>query len=222
MPYALVFALLMSGVVDDDASAPPLLEASGPNDGGREAPQPVLETEDGECVTDEGLPAPCVDESAPVEKDTKKKKRTTRKRRGPKKDSTPDVRFVGMAGVLGGVTLSSNVAPEFGVSGSAGVLFKPGIGVVAIAHVHLNPTSMGVGQRYGVGAGVRFGRKSHFTLGLSPTLSIDTTGARFGGTVIAQVLVTVVSRFGLVLQPSVTFDARVVVFSATLGIGATF
>ncbi len=222
MPYTLVLALLMSGVVDDDASAPPLLEASGPNDGGREAPQPVLETEDGECVTDEGLPASCVEESAPVEKDTKKKKRTTRRRRGPKKDRTPDVRFVGLAGVLGGVALSSTVAAELGLSGAAGVLFKPGIGVVALAHVHLNPTSTRVNQRYGLGAGVRFGSKSHFTLGLSPTLLVDAAGVRFGGTVIAQILAVVASRFGVLLQPALTFDATGVVFSATIGLGVTF
>lgn len=211
--------VLLAGSVDDDgASSPPLLEATGPQDGGRAAPV-AFETEDGECVTDEGLPASCIEEPAPVEK-TKKRKKTTRRRR-PKKEE-PELRLAGSAAVLGGVALDANVAAEIGLSGSAGVLFKPGIGVVGLAHVHLNPTASGVKQRYGLGVGARFGTKSHLTVGLSPTLAVDATGARFGGTVLAQVFVLVISRFGVMFQPAIHFDAAGVLFSATLGVGFSF
>ena len=118
--------------------------------------------------------------------------------------------------------MRKHVAAEIGVSGSAGVLFKSGIGVVALAHVHLNPVPGGVNHRYGLGAGVRFGSKSYLTVGLSPTLAVDGNGVRFGGTVLTQVFVLLYSRFGVMLQPSIHFDAQGVLFSATLGAGFSF
>lgn len=214
MPYLLALTLVLSGITDDDAStAPPLIEASGPLDGGRAAP-PAVETEDGECVTEDGLP--CVEEKVP----TKTKKKRVYRRRVKKEE--PELRFVGSAAVLGGVALNANVVGEIGVSGSAGVLFKPGIGIVALAHVHLNPVMNGVNQRYGLGVGARFGSKSYLTVGVSPTLAVDANGARFGGTVLTQVFVLIYSRFGLMLQPAIHFDAAGVLFSATLGVGFSF
>lgn len=216
MAYLLALTLVLSGVIDDDATtSPPLLEVSGPLDGGRAAPTPVVETEDGECVTDDGLP--CVEDTKTP---TKKKKRTSRKPRVKKEE--PEFRLVGSAALLGGVALNANVAGEIGASGSVGVLFKPGIGIVGLAHVHLNPTSAGVNQRYGLGVGARFGSKSYLTVGVSPTLAVDTTGARFGGTVLTQVFVLIYSRFGVMLQPSIHFDAAGVLFSATIGVGFSF
>ncbi|MGV3620557.1 MAG: hypothetical protein ACO1OB_07055 [Archangium sp.] len=222
MPYLLALSLVLSGVYDDDgATAPPLLEASGPRDGGRAAPPPpVTETEDGECVTDEGLPAPCVEETVEPEQPTKKKKRTTRRRRVKKE--LPDVRFVANGAVLGGVALNANVAGEIGVSASAGALFKSGIGIVGLAHVHLNPNATRVNQRYGLGVGARFGSKSFLTVGLSPTIAVDAAGVRFGGTVLTQVFVLISSRVGVMLQPAIHFDASGVLFSATLGVGVSF
>lgn len=216
MSYFLALALVLSGVIDDDAAtAPPLLEATGPSDGGRSAPlPPTIETEDGECVTEDGLPCP-------DEKVATKAKRKRGSRRRVKKEE-PDLRFVGGAALLGGVSLNQNVAGEIGLSGSAGVLFKPGIGIVSLAHVHLNPLQSGVNQRYGLGIGGRFGSKSYLTVGLSPTLAVDASGVRFGGTVLTQVFVLLYSRFGVMLQPAIHFDAAGVLFSATLGVGVNF
>ncbi len=225
MLYVCALALVLGQAIDDGdgATPPPLLEVTGPTDGGRAPPLPALETEDGECVTDEGLPAVCSDEPEPEptqpERRKKKRRRGTRRKKAQQEAA---LRGVGFVGATAGLAISNDVALDVGVTGAAGVLFKEGVGVVALAHVHLNPTAAGVSQRYGLGAGVRVGTRSHLTLGLTPTLFVTPDAVRFGGTVLAHIYAQLTPHVGLLVQPSLGFNGQSFVFAISGGAGFEF
>ncbi len=206
MLYLAVAALLLTNTPDDEA--------------------PVIEDDSGEGEF--GLPSfETAPESAPDEPDDEpgapaRKKHQKKKPR--RKRVVPELRGVGLLSLGAGIGASaSGLQFDADLIGSGGVMFRPGIALVGLAHVQLMPSAVGVTQRYGLGAGVRFGRHTHLTLGTTANvLYTRRYGAEFAGTAIVQVFGLIKSRFGFVLTPTFTWSAHLVLFSVTLGLGVNF
>jgi hypothetical protein len=205
MLYLAVAALLLTNTPDDEA--PIIEDDSAEGEFGlpsfETAPDTVDETEE-----EPGAPA--------RKKHHKKKPR--------RKRVVPEYRGVGLLSLGAGIGASaSGVQFDADLFGSGGVMFRPGIAIVGLANVQIMPSAMGVTQRYGLGAGVRFGRHTHLTLGATANvLYTRRYGAEFAGTAIVQVFGLIKSRFGFVLTPAFTWSEHMVLFSVTLGLGVNF
>ncbi len=206
MLYLAVAALLLSSTPDDEA---PIIEDDSAEG---EFGLPSFETAPDNSAPDETDEEP----GAPTRKKHHKKK-TRRKR-------VPEFRGVGLLSLGAGIGASANgIQFDADLFGSGGVMFSPGIAIVGLANVQIMPGAMGVTQRYGLGAGVRFGRHTHLTLGTTANvLYTRRYGPEFAGTAIVQVFGLIKSRFGFVLTPTFTWSAHIVLFSVTLGLGVNF
>ncbi|MDP1823238.1 MAG: hypothetical protein Q8L48_08355 [Archangium sp.] len=129
------------------------------------------------------------------------------------------------AGVLTGAALT---LPELAFIVDAGILFPNGVGVVGLGHGHLSPMlstpRVGLLQRYGLGAALRLGARSHFLVGVSGTLKLlqDTTlVASPSFSVVLKGALVVHEAFTFLLLPVFSFDTGVT-FSVSAGVGATF
>lgn len=129
------------------------------------------------------------------------------------------------AGVLTDAALT---LPELAFLVDGGALFPNGVGLVGILHGHLSPMlstpRVGLLQRYGLGAALRLGVRSHFLIGVSGTLKLlqDTTlVASPSFSIVLKGALVVNEAFTFLLLPVFGFDAGVT-FSVSAGIGATF
>ncbi|MGV3620555.1 MAG: hypothetical protein ACO1OB_07045 [Archangium sp.] len=175
----------------------------------------------------------------------KEEKREARERRRERREAAreerreereregPSTRFVGNiaghGGLLTAVTPSFlSASGVFGASGSAGILFRSGIGIVAVANVQLSPNAFGLSQFYSVGPAVRFGEKSHILVGIAPTIGVvpatTTTPPAVGllGSVFAQTALVLLERLTLMVQPMLSVDRGGFIFTLTGGVGVQF
>lgn len=208
MLYLAVAALLLTTPPDE---GPPLIEADS-GEGDFELPS-FDNAADATTTPDETAPEP----GAPNRK--KPSKRRSRKK------VVPELRAVGLVALGAGIGVQTSATVQFDADlvGAGGVMFRSGVGVVGLANIQLMPGATGITQRYGLGAGVRFGRRTHVTIGSTATvLSTPRFGPEFAGTAIVQVFGLIKSRFGFVLQPTFTWSAHVLLFSVTLGLGVNF
>lgn len=203
MLYLAVAALLLTATPDDEA--------------------PLLEDDSGE--TDFELPpfdaAAAPDENEPGAPGRKK----AHQRKPRRKKAVPELRGVGLIALGAGIGVQSAARVQFDadLTGAGGVMFRSGIAVVGLANVQLMPGPNGLTQRYGLGAGVRFGRLTHVTLGTTATVLVTPQyGPEFAGTALVQVFGHLKGHFGFVLQPAFTWSAHVLLFSVTLGVGVNF
>lgn len=145
----------------------------------------------------------------------------------------PSARFVGNIVAHGGMLVAATpttaaIYGAFGASGSAGVMFRSGIGIVGVANVQLAPNGFGIMQMYSLGPAVRFGSKSHVLVGVAPTLGVvpanTQSPAAVGllASVFAQGSLVLLDRLTLMLQPVLSSDGRGVILTLTGGIGVQF
>lgn len=208
MLYLAVATLLLTTPPDNQ---PPLIEADS-GDGEFDLPS-FDNAADATTTPDETEPEP----GAPTHKKQPKKR--------SRKKVVPELRPVGLISLGAGIGVQSSTSVQFDADlvGAGGVMFRSGIGIVGLANVQLMPGPTGISQRYGLGAGVRFGRRTHVTLGTTATLlNSPQTGPEFAGTAIVQVFGLIKNRFGFVLQPTFTWSAHTLLFSVTLGLGVNF
>lgn len=137
--------------------------------------------------------------------------------------------LVGHGGLFVAVTPSVAVASGvFGASGSAGVMFRSGIGIVGVVNVQLSPNGFGLAQFYSVGPAIRFGEKSHILIGVAPTLGVvpatTASPAAVGllGSVFAQGALVLLERLTLMVQPMLSADRGGFIFTLTGGVGVQF
>ncbi|MDP2275645.1 MAG: hypothetical protein Q8K32_33160 [Archangium sp.] len=128
--------------------------------------------------------------------------------------------------MYGGLFGGGAAVPAFAFTGSAGVRFRSGVGIVGVAHGRIVVGPGGSIQLYGLGPGVRFGNRTQLTLALTGTYGAINVGSlRSGGglfTMLAQVAVVIGDHFTLLAQPTIDFDASEVIGSLTGGLGITF
>lgn len=145
----------------------------------------------------------------------------------------PAVHFVGNLVGHGGllVAVTPNIATAsgvFGASGSAGVMFRSGIGIVGVVNVQLSPNGFGLAQFYSLGPAIRFGEKSHVLIGVAPTVGVipATTSsppiAGLLGSVFVQGALVLLERLTLMVQPMLSADRGGFIFTLTGGIGVQF
>ncbi len=153
-------------------------------------------------------------------------KRAQRDAQGPRE---PSLAPVGDIAGHGGVLITgSGVLGAFGLTGSGGVVFRPGIGIVGVAFANFAPSSFGVAQFYGLGPAARFGRKSHVAVGVAPVLGIipatTVTPTTVGVTTALFVRGALVigDHFMLTAQPTLYADNSGLFFTITAGAGFSF
>lgn len=171
-------------------------------------------------------------ESRELKREAKERRRERREqaREEVREREGPPLRPVGNLVAHGGILVATpSVRGLFGASGSAGVMFRPGIGVVGVANVQLVPNGeFGIAQLYSLGPAVRFGHKSHVLLGVAPTFGVvpattvtpPTTG--FLWSVFAQGALVLADHFTLMLQPMLSVDLSGVIFTVSGGAGWQF
>lgn len=143
-------------------------------------------------------------------------------------EEEPVARAVGLIGIMYGAMFGGGAAvPAFAFTGSAGVRFRSGVGIVGVAHGRIVVGPGGSIQLYGLGPGVRFGNRTQLTLALTGTfaaINVANVQAAGGGllSVLAQVAVVIGDHFTLLAQPTIDFDASGVIGSLTGGLGITF
>ncbi len=127
---------------------------------------------------------------------------------------------------LGLLTAVGVTLPEMAFAVDAGVVFPNAVGVVALMHAHASPLigeDLTMLQRYGLGAALRLGTRSHFLLGLTGTMKM-VQGARLHASptvsLVMKGALVISDSTALVLMPVFGFDQGVA-FSLSIGIGAT-
>lgn len=199
----------------------------GQSDGGLSTPPLPPE------VVPEGLTFPrvtrnpgevCVEsleESGAVKRECKPEQEVHAPPKPPPVDQEPLSRAVADFGVhAGGLLVSSGgLFPELAITADVGVRFRNGVGVVGLMHGHWSRLV----NRYGLGAGLRLGDRSHITVGASGGLvALNTlTLPVFGFTVLAQLALVFAKYFSLLLMPALTI-AGGAIGSVTAGFGVTF
>ena len=145
----------------------------------------------------------------------------------------PPVHFVGNLVGHGGLFTAvtpgfASVSGVFGASGSAGILFRSGIGLVAVANVQLSPNGFGLAQFYSLGPAIRFGEKSHILVGVAPTIGVvpattaNPPAVGLLGSVFAQGALVLLDRLTLMVQPMLSADRGGFIFTLTGGVGVQF
>ena len=102
-----------------------------------------------------------------------------------------------------------------------GVRFRNGVGVVGLAHGNV---ALGV-SRYGLGAALRLGDRSHVLIGGSAgatNFPANRGLVMFSFTVLAQAAIVFAKYFTVLLMPTVSVTGGGVVASMTAGLGLTF
>ena len=136
-----------------------------------------------------------------------------------RKAKEPASRVVADLGLLGGVIFpSTRLVPELAFTIDVGVRFPTGVGVVGLVHGHVT----GVVNRYGLGAGVRFGDRSHALIGASTSLMVIGNSVAFSVTVLARFALVFGNHFALMLMPTFTMSGNGVVASLSAGVGLTY
>ncbi len=135
---------------------------------------------------------------------------------------------VGSVNLGFGVLTSDRLTlPELAFLVDLGVLFANGVGIVGLAHAHLSlllvPPDVTFLQRYGLGAALRLGARSHLLIGVTGTLKlVQDTSLRAAPSlsVVIKGALVVSDSFTLLLMPVFSFDQSVT-FSVSAGIGAS-
>ncbi|MBL8912740.1 MAG: hypothetical protein JNM17_18745 [Archangium sp.] len=146
----------------------------------------------------------------------------------PPEPETPSIKPAGLLAASVGTSFQNGVLPTGAMSLALGLRFANGIGIVALAHgrIALLPTADGSLQIYGLGAGVRFGERSHVTIGVSPTVAVFEVpvnpGTRAGVSILAHLVLRIGEYFAVLLQPVIDFTEQAIIGSATIGAGVTF
>ena len=143
---------------------------------------------------------------------------------------TPPPRLVAGLGVLAGALVdgANPAAPELAFTGTLGVGFSSGVGVVAVLHAGFAGRiwNQGTVHRYGLGLGVRFGDKSHLLLGVSPSLVLrideEATRASAAATVLLQAVLVVWKNISVLAMPAFTIGGAGVMGSLSGGVGGVF
>jgi len=144
----------------------------------------------------------------------------------------PPSRVVGLVGVTAGLVATGTfLGGAIGATGSAGVRFRSGVGVVGVGLIDYSPAAGASTQLYGVGAGVRFGNHSQLTLAGLPTIAVTTvkvlkntvTGTAFGFSLLAQGALVLVDILTLFAQATLGLDTTgAVTFALSGGVGLSF
>lgn len=128
---------------------------------------------------------------------------------------------------LGVLTNTRATLPEVAFVADVGVQFPNGAGVVGLFHAHVSPllgaADLTLWQRYGLGAALRLGTRSHLLLGLTGTLRVvQDLGLLLSPAVsiVVKGALVISDSFTLLLLPVFTLDDSVT-FSLSVGVGAT-
>ena len=162
-----------------------------------------------------------LDESGAVRRECKPEKEVHAPPKPAPVDSEPLSRAVADFGVHGGGLLVSTGAlfPELALTADVGVRWRNGVGIVGIAHGHWSAAV----NRYGLGAGLRLGDRSHITLALTlGPITIANSLTALSGTVLAELALVFAKYFSLLLLPSLTITSGGAIGSVTAGFGLTF
>jgi hypothetical protein len=204
----------------------------GQSDGGLSIPPPPPE------VVPEGLTFPrvirnpgevCVEsleDSGAVKRECKPEKELRTPPKAGAREPEPLSRAVADFGVHGGgllLTTGGGLSPELAITGDIGVRFRNGVGVVGFGHGHFSSRV----NRYGLGAALRLGERSHITVGASIGPIVINPGGFspfmvFGGTVFAQLALVFATWFSVQLLPTLSIAAGGAIGSLTAGLGVTF
>ncbi|MDP1825476.1 MAG: hypothetical protein Q8L48_19615 [Archangium sp.] len=144
----------------------------------------------------------------------------------------PVSRVVGLLGVTAGLLTSGDfLSGAVGATGSVGVRFRSGVGLVGVGLIDYAPLAQSNVQLYGAGPGVRFGNRNQLTLATLPTLAVATvkvarttvTGAAFAFTFLAQGSVVLIDILALFAQATLGVDTGGgVTFALSGGVGLSF
>lgn len=134
---------------------------------------------------------------------------------------------LGTIALLGGAMFTGgNIGATVGLTASGGFVFPSGVGVVGVVDAKLLVSSGGAVSLFTFGAGVRFGRKSHVTLGAGTGLSAVRFGtARLNGvmfSMLGELALVVGEYFTLMLHPTIDIGGSVTIGTILGGIGVSF
>jgi hypothetical protein len=140
-------------------------------------------------------------------------------------------RFVADYGVVAALGLISSGTRSgllfgVGVHGGWGGRFTPGFGMEGLIDMHLLGGPGGVLINIAAAPGLRFGHRSHFVLGLGPSLAFVNTIAGLqtfieGTLTLRGVILFGDGGFGLHLDGSVVFDQSGALFMFGIGLGGS-
>ena len=201
-------ALLLLGQVDGGLSLPP-----PPPDAPPENAFPrVVRTPGKVCVES-------LDASGAVKSDCRLEEEGVTPPPRWRRTKEPPSRIVAELGLLGGVIFpSARLVPELAFTVDVGVRFASGVGVVGLVHGHVTALV----NRYGLGAGVRFGDRSHAIIGASTSLMVIGNSVAFSVTVLARFGIVFGNYFALLLMPKFTMSGSGVIASLSAGVGLTY
>lgn len=147
----------------------------------------------------------------------------------PARPDEPVSRFVASfllrGGMLAGLaSRASIVLPEVGGSIALGARFRSGVGVTGLGSLSVGVFPNGAFVIGTLAPALRFGDRSHFLLGLGPSVvAFSVTGGGSGsgvaGSLIAEGVFAVARAFALTIYSAIHVDASGVVFSLGAGFG---